>query len=726
MKRRNYDGSYNAAQPESLHESVNELLNSVVVSTEEESKNVRSSALYADLDSRKIYAVLDDQSIAEVCDMVSVIDVYKNLDTQDVRLKLRHSTSYCNSEFEVSLKKLLKGSISATFAEKGIYVRPQFAAQLSEYLNGLMEAYIEKHGMHYVHYRLGWGKGYNLSSGYFASKSIGAPYHSDLVNNAQHILGPNGDRSVYDDMINTEVIPNKSLHLPLTLAFTAPVVPLMYAKSGAQVLMTNFAGKSTTGKSTSIALIASVWGIGAVSNHVHAIAKTFSQTQNAFEASVKNNYGFPVMFDDYSNTPIQVNFGKLIYDLASGESKGRLNSKGTLKGTFSWRTFIGMSGEHSIFELTGERTGLKPRIIEFRNIPFTASKQNSINITKVVGKHYGFLGAEFVEKLQTLTQEDLDRYYDESETVLANLLKGADNIGDRILTRLTLIRMTGALVRDLMGLAIDVDYVTDVLVKNELDRREDLSMEEKAMDTLIQYVTTNLPKFVKNDTRTDTITTPSSEIMGRIYKQGNRNIVAILPTYFRKALADFSDHETILEKWKADKLLLTNKGKTYQKTIRITGYLTKSPKVYAFVLGGDEELTKILEKEDNPNILNDLEQDDKINRVKCKPEKTIVLKDKKTQENKTYALLKTPQTIIKKNGQQYVLVDPPEYGETIGLRSYISIAESSKIDDMPRLPIESTLITEPPTVPNYTVPDDVIDAIFTDDDESEGYVEDDE
>ena len=688
-----------------LFMETSELTTPLVSSIEVESQSVRSSQLYVNKEIHKICAKLDDSSVAEVCDELHVIDVNKNLDTQEVNIKIQHLTSYTNSHFEVTLSNLLKGSIATCLSKKGIYVRSHFISQLADYLHEEYDSYIKNNGMSFLHSRLGWGKGVSLKSGYFASKSIGAGYKSTLFDNKMKILGPSGDREVYDDMINKEVLPYKSMHLPLVLGFTAPIVPLMYEKSGTPVLVTNFAGKSTSGKSTSIALIASIWGRGLVSNHQLSVAKTFSQTQNSFEAGIKNNFGFPVLFDDYSNVPSGIKISKLIYDLACGESKQRLSSNGKAKPTFAWRTFIGMSGEHSIFDLTEERDGLKPRLIEFKNFKFTASKENSVNITKTVKSNYGFYGEEFVTKLQQLDQATLDALYDESETVLNNLLQeGSDNIGERILTRLVIIRMTAELVNKLMDFEVDVEYITNTLVSNELARRCNVSIEESAKEALIAYVTMHLPKFVKFDSRTGLNTTPSSQVYGKIYKKGEKNIVAMLPEVFRKALAGYVDIETILERWRNEKFIICDKSR-YQKNIRITGFL-EPVKCYTFVLGGDEALALLLEKSDSPDILNQLEQNDIVFGAKDAPLDLI------TKANKTYRRLQDGRNVIREKGQFYIEVEKSTEEPETELNPNVEFHEDfSKNEEKTVVAEESA---EPPVITTSYYDEEAIEAIFDD------------
>lgn len=568
----------------------------------------------ADIANKQMLRVTTEGFVGKASDYLEVINVIKNLDTDRVRVTLRHLSNYCDREVTIDMAGLKRTVIFNTFTSKGIVVFEWCAGALSQYLIEEIDDFIKQGKMVYQHEYLGWNNVLDKAKGFFASNSINAPYPSIMRGNDDCILGPNGDKESYITMIQKEVIPNKSLHLPFVLAFTSPIVPLMYDKSACPVLMTNFSGKSSQGKTTSLALMASVWGRGIVANDRLSTIKTFASTQNGFQASVNRNNGVLVCFDDYEAASTGLNFGSLIYDLAQGESKIRCDKYGQPKDTYQWRTTIALTGESSIFDRAGHNLGLRPRIVEFKNKSWTVSKANSIAITSIISSNYGFYGEEFVKGLMTITDEELDQYYDSSNAIIESLLPSHDNISDRIQTRLVLIRMTAELVRKLLDLDIDVDYITKFMVDNELNRQASLDIFEEAKEKITTYITSNLPRFVRTDKEYQETSLPSSTIVGRIYNGQKGYMVAMLPDAFKSIISEFNDKDAILEHWRDEGFLVVDSDKKrFTKKVKVTSH-TMPSRCYVFLFEDTGTLKQYL-TESETIVPQDLVDDDREKRL---------------------------------------------------------------------------------------------------------------
>lgn len=616
-----------------------------------------------DMANNQLLIALVTGYVGKASDYLEVINVIKNLDTQKIRITLRHMSAVCDREVTVELGSLKKTSLFTTLTSKGIVVYEWCCGTLSEYLIEQVDGLIQQRKIVYQHEQLGWSDALDKTKGFFASNSIGAPYASIIRGNDDGKLGPHGDRAIYDGMINSEIIPNKSLHLPFVLAFTGPIVPLMYGKSACPVLMTNFAGKSSQGKTTSLALMASIWGRGIVDNDRLSVIKTFASTQNGFEAAVNSNNGVPVLFDDYEAASQGLTFGSLIYTLAQGESKIRCDKYGHAKDTHQWRTTIALTGESSIFDRAGHNLGLKPRIVEFKNKAWTVSKANSINITSVVGEHYGFYGEEFVAGLIPMSKEELDQYYDDSNKVIESKLPSKDNISDRIQTRLVLIRMTAELVRKILDLDIDVDYITDFLVNNELARQSSIDVYEEAKEKLVEYITSNLYRFVRTDKMFEETMLPNANIVGRIYNGRQGYVVLLMDDPFKSILSHFNDREAIMEHWRDEGFLITRKDRNgFQKKGRICSQ-APSGYYYTFLFeDADGSLKKYLEEAEEISLQGLVDDDREY------------LLNHKSEEAPTYTY---------HNGRKYMLIDDGKPKEIRGRfpHDLSNVSHSSPKDD---------------------------------------------
>lgn len=522
-----------------------------------------------------------------VCDELVVKNVEKNVDTGYMWITFIHRNKFEENEISIELSGLKRSAIFTRLSNLGVMLYESESLLVSNYLLHQIDNYINCHNTTHTHSKLGWVDRNDMSKGYFASKSIGCKKNSELINNDEKMIGPNGDEKIFNDMIDEEVIKNKSLHLPFVLAFTAPIIPLLYKESGVPVLLTNFAGKSSMGKSTCISLMAGMWGKGIISNSKLSVAKTFCSTQNGFEASVNENNGFPVMFDDYEASCAGVDFGKLIYMLQQGSSKTRSTKLGKQADTFQWRTFIGTTGESSIFERTSNNLGLKVRIIEFKNVKWTVSRQNSINITGTLTENYGFLGEKFISKLEKFGREELVQIYKESLSIFDVKLPPKTALGDRIQTRLAIIRTAAVLVRKLLDLEVDVDYITDLLYQNQINNQDNLKVDEMAKEKLIEYINKNLSYFVRFDKRLQTTIVPGSSIVGKIKEENGKTYVMVLTENFKKLMLEFNDREAILETWRDSGFLQCDSDNRFTKKRRITSFVS-APRVYEFCFDTNE------------------------------------------------------------------------------------------------------------------------------------------
>ena len=154
--------------------------------------------------------------------------------------------------------------------------------------------------------------------------------------------------------------------------------------------------------------------------------------------------------------------------------------------------------------------------------------------------------------------------------VIDSKLPSKDNISDRIQTRLVLIRMTAELVRKILDLDIDVDYITDFLVNNELARQSSIDVYEEAKEKLVEYITSNLYRFVRTDKMFEETMLPNANIVGRIYNGRQGYVVLLMDDPFKSILSHFNDREAIMEHWRDEGFLITRKDRNgFQKKGRI-------------------------------------------------------------------------------------------------------------------------------------------------------------
>jgi uncharacterized protein (DUF927 family) len=437
----------------------------------------------------------------------------------------------------------------------------------------------------YLHYNLGFHHNDKLGTmAFFADKAYNSSIESTLANNNNGLFGQKGSFKKYQEMIVNEVLPSTKLQLAFVLGFVAPLIPLLSSKTTVDAIISNFSGLSSTGKTTSLGLMASVWGSSAVTNR--GIVKTFFATNNSLISNLSNNVGFPVIFDDYE-TGNETAFGltALLFQMAQGESKGRCDIDGSQKQTYNWKTLVALSGESSIFERTVKKQGLHGRVIEFNDYAWTSSKQNADNINSTTRTNYGFYGPMFVQKLASLTTEDIEGRYDKAFNAIDNKIKNTSGVENRMASKMAYIYLAAQLVKELLEIDVKPDDILDLLINNEKETRITRDVYSEALDTIRELITRNLSGI-------QCCGQNPSELKGRLI--GKKEVssrtgtisVSLLTSVVDEELErkGFNDRKKIL-KYLADRgYLERDKDRLYRK-IKI-GFLQQ--KCYKFIFIDDE------------------------------------------------------------------------------------------------------------------------------------------
>lgn len=357
-----------------------------------------------------------------VCPIIKVTNIERNLDDNSSIITLSYTDGGEQIEFDTPLTSINSKDIINLLLSNSLIIMDCYANPITQYLLYCISSF-KKEGIRHYHSKLGFHHNNKYGEyAFFSNRTLNTNVVSSLKDNDKELFGEHGNFSDYMKMIDKEVIPNINLQLAFSLGFIAPLVPLLMDKTSVGTIASNFSGVSSSGKTTSLILMASIWGKGVISND--GIIKSFYATNNALINNLKNKVGYPVFLDDYEcGTTTTESLTSLLYAIAQGASKGMGNIDGTNRPSTSWNTFIALSGETSIFERVQKKMGLLHRIIEFNDFAWTSSKENAENIKTTCLKHYGFLGNMFVEKLAKLGKEKIESVYDKAYGMISDKLE---------------------------------------------------------------------------------------------------------------------------------------------------------------------------------------------------------------------------------------------------------------------------------------------------------------
>ncbi len=203
--------------------------------------------------------------------------------------------------------------------------------------------------------RIGWQKEYFI----FPDGSI--PETDEIYFQGEHCntngFSQSGILSDWQKHIAKPCQGNSRLIFSLSCAFAAPLLPLYNSESGG----VNLKGESSIGKSTALAVAASVWGSP-------TYIQQWKSTGNALEA-VAESYNHSLLCLDELGQVDGKEAGEITYMLANGSGKNRLKAKGGLRKKYEWQLLFLSTGEISISDKLLEagkkvQAGMMARIVD--------------------------------------------------------------------------------------------------------------------------------------------------------------------------------------------------------------------------------------------------------------------------------------------------------------------------------------------------------------------------
>jgi len=264
---------------------------------------------------------------------------------------------------------------------------------------------------------------------------------------------------------------NPFLVFSICLALAGPLVKAARSESGG----IHFYGRSSRGKTTAAQVAASVFGCGAdPSDNGFSYVQKWNATVNAFEALLAaHNDGLLVL--DEIHTCDAKDFGSVIYNLAGGRGKSRLDKNAGLRQQRTWRALVLSTGEKSARQKIEEENkrifdGQRLRLLD---VPtdhgiITDAHGNepgdfALSLKRACARYYGTAGTAFVRTLiekydnHSALAAVVQRELEDFERALAPPNLGP--VEQRGLRRLALVQVAGKLASELGVLPFDSDEI---------------------------------------------------------------------------------------------------------------------------------------------------------------------------------------------------------------------------------------------------------------------------
>jgi uncharacterized protein (DUF927 family) len=405
-----------------------------------------------------------------------------------------------------------------------------------------------------VHHQIGWGKyGEKLIYKHHQAVGIESTFSGSLA------IEPQGDFDTWKNMIDAEVLGHTPLELALALGFSAVTIGFVSDEVASGSLVSHLSGDSTTGKTTAVMLAGSV--AGCVDSKKNGLFGTWNTTRNALMGHLRDNHGLPVIFDEASMSGLK-DYSSILYMLAEGKEKARLTKELDMRDQANWRTTILSTGEHGLVSKSKQNTGLRVRILEFFDVPWTKSAENAEVIKGIVLKNHGHAAPLFAEYLLKLGKSEvIQEVANWRERYQSAFDGGDDRLTERSSLNIAILLATAELVKRHFGFSIDLEAMLGFIADSERQSMEDRDIGAKAYSYFLEQVAINHHKFSSSHGQLSKgipeFETVQGEHWGRWDHLDEGAEIAITKEAFKQILKDggYEDQKMILSRWKQQGLL---------------------------------------------------------------------------------------------------------------------------------------------------------------------------
>lgn len=545
-----------------------------------------------------------------LCERIELVKKSADLLTGDNTLEIAIWVGGTPEVYQVDREKLVPKNLYSMLLQKGVNISgdPDTLTALSEYL-------FDKDSelpITYSHDQLGF---VDTNDGlvFLHKKPIGnlqgPKAESEFLNDEE--IQSKGSLASWIQVINDEVLGKPPLELALAIAASAPLVFLLRREGiFAEVPIVALVGASSTGKTSTLRLMASLFGSPLEGS---GLLKDLNATKTAFFKDLSKRKGFPLLIDE-AMLRRDWSISDAIYEIAKGIEKAtctstrKLNERSTFSGT------VVLTSEKDILA-DGELTeGKLARFLEL-NFPWFDNADHAMRVNRKVNANFGTAAKPYMEYVVSNYLQDNEFFnslFEEELNKLDELGFIKDNIERRLMNIYATIIVAAHTVNEALGLNLDVARIRDLLVNNHMQKAPVESQALALYEHLMQKIHLNASYFPIKGTNKPPVSL-FGRMMGQIEDKGDQRVVFIMDETFNKfALEKFANYTTLVPILADKGMMLKDKHRHYK--FKRTFEIGKVP-CYGLIVNDTNKKaanTKLKKKdiEKSPNMVNLLSNED--------------------------------------------------------------------------------------------------------------------
>lgn len=236
---------------------------------------------------------------------------------------------------------------------------------------------------------------------------------------------------------------------PLVIAgIYASVASALVSLVNTQSCVFEWASSSGTGKTTSLAIAASVWG------HPEELQSSWDGTKVSLEHNAAFMNAMPLFLDDtktVSGSKNSIDPEWAIYRVTSGEGRQRAAPGGVSRQTAKWSLNMLTTGEEPVYG-SGQAGGARARLVSVQDPPYGLATKDAVS--RVVGPlcagilpNYGHAGPAVVALVCGMDKAKLREQWAKRREIWINHLAGKHSANDRVSNHLAMLELAGVVLK---------------------------------------------------------------------------------------------------------------------------------------------------------------------------------------------------------------------------------------------------------------------------------------
>lgn len=509
---------------------------------------------------------------------VVIVERFKDIaeGSESVRLACLRDGDW--QQHTVDRKTISNARDIVTLAGIGYPVTSNNASDMVEYLSDFESANISIIKPALVSRQMGW-QGEDGKLGFLLGRCLICP-----DGNAERVsfLGADaGDEQIADGFQSSgnlndwlRAVHTVSGYPKMQLGLFASLATPLLQTLGVPNFIVDFAGPTSTGKSTALRLAASCWGNPDERSDSSAMW-TWESTHVWRERAVSVLNGIPFILDEAKRVRNPKDISNTIYAVASGKGRGRGSLRG-MRRSGSGATILISSGETPLTSYTNDG-GTRARVMTLWGSPFdctdseTASIVNQFNLS--VKQHYGHAGPAIVKHI--VRNPNLRARWREEYTHKQGiyLQRAGDNpVAGRFAPYLAILDMAADIFQNAVNPPWNRTDFIEPLWDSLMSEASEADRARAALQSVLGWCRGNTFQFHEHH-KADANRNPPQGWAGRWCKQNDEWYVAFYPHRIDSLLSEMEyDGQAILRTWR-DRNWIDTDGdrKRFSKKIRVEG-----------------------------------------------------------------------------------------------------------------------------------------------------------